>query len=91
MKEEIARERVEILFSKAFDAFATDKKLSKRYVAMARKIAMRARYRLPKAMKRKFCKGCDTLLNSETCKVRAKARRMVYTCLGCGTLKRFKY
>lgn len=89
MKDEIAKERVDILFSKA----AKDRKSSKRYVDLARRIAMRARYRLPREIKRKFCRGCNVLLDSETCKVRtdAKTRRVVYRCLDCGTLKRFKY
>lgn len=89
MKEEIAKERVDALFSRA----RKDKKSSKRYVLLARKIAMRARYRLPKETKRSFCKGCNALLDSGNCRIRAdsKTRTMVYTCLGCGTLKRFKY
>ncbi len=91
-KTGIAKERVELLFRKAKSV--KSEKLAKRYVSLARKVAMRARYRLPKDLKRSFCKECNSLFKLGTnCIVRAdsKNRAMKYTCLECKTVKRFKY
>lgn len=93
MKEEIARERVEILLKKAEQTFRKDKVLSRRYVSLARKVAMRARYRLPREVKRGICKECDSLLKpGVNCTVRAdsKTRAMVYRC-ECGSIRRYRY
>jgi len=91
-KQKLAKERILILFRQAKKS---DQKLANRYVKLARKIAMKARIPVPRALKRRFCKHCYTYLNSKNSKIRlqgkSKGRRVVYTCLKCKKHMRFMY
>lgn len=87
----VARERIAILFEKAEREFDENPELSKRYVSLARKIAMKANISLPRETKRKFCKKCLNYLKSgENLRVRVHRNRVIYTCLNCGNVMRFK-
>lgn len=92
-EREIARERIEILFRLAREAFKEDRELSRRYIALAKRIGMRARVRIPRELKLFVCKGCGSLLvPPENCRVRVVSKgdpRVVLTCLDCGGIKRF--
>jgi ribonuclease P protein subunit RPR2 len=85
---QIAKQRVQILFQQAKKVYGTNPKLSNRYIATARKIAMAARIRLPMDYRRQICKNCNTLLvQGDNCRVRIKQKRephVVVTCLNCG-------
>jgi len=94
MKSELVKERVDILLNEADSIFLANRPLSKRYVALARKVAMRARYRLPKSTKRSICKGCNSLQKpGVSCSIRqdSSRREIIYKCLDCGKLKKYKY
>jgi len=60
--KKIARERIEILFGQAKDAFGIHPERSNRYVDLARKIAMRQRIRIDREFRRQFCHHCYTFL-----------------------------
>jgi ribonuclease P protein subunit RPR2 len=85
---QIAKQRIQILFQQAEEARRENPQLASRYVAVARKIAMAAKIRLPPQYKRRICKNCNALLvPGENCRVRVKQRRephVVVTCFACG-------
>lgn len=88
----IAKERVKILFDNAEKMFKKDPKLSDRYVALARKIAMKANMRMPRELKRRFCKHCNCYLQpGVNCRVRTRAGKVVYYCLNCKRFMRYPY
>lgn len=83
-QKEIAKERINILFKQAEDIFSKDKSLSNRYVFLARKIAMKAKVRIPRELKRKFCKHCyKFLMPGLNCRVRKQTDKLVISCLEC--------
>lgn len=87
----IAFERCVTLLELSRRMFAGDKALAKRYVLLARKIAMRHRLKLGS---KEFCKKCNTpFIAGVTLKVRLnpKEKAVIYICLECGTKRRFGY
>ena len=92
LERRIARERIEILMQRASEVFASDAALARRYVELARKIAMRYNVRFPRKWKRFFCKGCGSfLVPGVNMRVRCTKQRVVITCLECGRVKRIPY
>jgi ribonuclease P protein subunit RPR2 len=73
-KKKIARERVEALFTLAERVFPYDRDLAKRYVEIALAVQQKARIRLPRKWKRRYCKKCHSFLvtgvNDRVCKKR---------------------
>lgn len=91
-QKEIALERIKILFEQAKQAFRENPKLSDRYVALARKIAMKYKARIPRELKRKFCKHCYSYLRPPVnARVRIQKGKVVYTCFKCKKFMRFPY
>ncbi len=89
--DRIARERIEILLGLARKMWGEDKNLSKRYVQLARRIAMRHRIKLSSWL---FCKKCGAVfIHGKTVKARqSPGKKMVlYICLECGAVKKFGY
>ena len=88
--KQIAKERIEKLFKEADIMFKEDPKLSDRYVELARKIAMKYKVRIPKKLKRRFCKHCyKFLMPGVNCRVRNNQGKMVYYCENCKKFMRF--
>jgi len=85
--KEVAKERIQTLFQQA--AKAKTQALANRYVALARKIQMKARIRMPKELKRKFCKHCYNYFKDKNYRVRTKDKKVIYTCLKCKKYSRF--
>jgi ribonuclease P protein subunit RPR2 len=89
----IAEERVDLLLRLAKDAVRSDPSLSKRYVELAQRIAMRSGVRLGPERKQFICKNCKSLLvPGVNCRVRVRAEHgthVVVTCLECGSTKRY--
>ena len=83
-QKEIAKERIKTLFKQAREQFSKNKALSNRYVTLARKLAMKARIRMPKEFKRRYCKHCYKYLqpgvNSRT---RTRDGKVIISCLEC--------
>lgn len=81
----VASERVNALMQNA----EKDRKKAKRYVELARKIAMRCTLNFPKKWKRRICKKCNSFLRpGENCRVRIRKNRVIVTCLECGNAVR---
>ncbi|MEW5896185.1 MAG: ribonuclease P protein component 4 [Nanoarchaeota archaeon] len=80
----IARERIKILFQQAEDTFSENRALSNRYVALARKIAMKVKVKIPIHLKRKFCKHCRSfLMPGVNSRIRTRKGRVVISCFEC--------
>ena len=82
---QIATERIALLFGLAEASAKTNSERSMRYVRLARKIAMRHRIKLGKA-KRKFCRSCNRfLIPGFNVKVRLvpRKKKILYEC-ECG-------
>lgn len=64
----------------------------RRYVQLARRIAMRYQVSLPTDLRRRICRSCDELLvPGRTARVRVSQGRVAVTCLRCGSVRRFPY
>jgi ribonuclease P protein subunit RPR2 len=91
--KEIARQRIDILFGLAEKEAKTNPNLSRRYVELARKIAMSAKTPFPRQYRRVVCKNCNSMLvHGYNCRVRIQQKRephVVVTCLNCG--KQIRY
>ncbi|NYZ78438.1 ribonuclease P, partial [Candidatus Micrarchaeota archaeon] len=88
---EIALGRCGKLLRLAREVFDSEPALSKRYVALARKIAERHRLHLGS---REFCRKCGVVwIPGKTLRVRQlSAKKIVaYTCVDCGYARRFSY
>ena len=87
----IAKERIQILFRLAERELDKHPERSRRYVELARKIGLRYNIRLPKQIKRKFCKKCNTLLYiGKTAKELESTlpNLKLVKCLNCGEIKK---
>jgi len=83
-----ALDRIEWLFKFARE----NKKLSRRYVELAVKIAKKYNVRIP--YKREYCRKCYALwVPGKNVRVRTdrKNKRVVYTCLECGHKQYYGY
>lgn len=91
-QQKIARENITKLFEQAALRFKEDSKLSDRYVNLARKVAMKYRLKLPKELKRSFCKNCyKYLVPSVNCRIRLYKKRLIIYCLNCRNYTRIPY
>lgn len=84
--KEIAKERIEILVVGALKE--KDAALAGRQAALAKKIAMRHRVRLPYNIRQLFCKKCKAfIVPGRTARLRvgrSNIRAVRVTCLKCG-------
>lgn len=79
------------LISLAKEYIKKDKKLSDRYVFLARKIAMSQQIRLPSELKKQFCKHCYSyLLPGFNCKVRVSNNCVIYHCPYCNKMGKIR-
>ncbi|MBI2134733.1 ribonuclease P [Candidatus Woesearchaeota archaeon] len=91
-QQNIALERVNILFKEAKSMFKEDSKLSDKYVKLARKIAMKYKVKIPPNYKRSFCGHCRSyLMPGKNVRIRAQRGHIVYYCLNCRHIMRFRY
>jgi len=80
----MALERVQILLLEADAAFGSHPERSHQYVRQARRIAMKVRLKLPRALKRMFCKHCYHFLRpGVNCRVRTRTKMVVMYCYHC--------
>lgn len=95
-QKEKAREKafldVKALFELARTVFPKSKILANKNVKKARKLAMKHKLRLPRELKRSFCKNCYSLLvPSINLRVRLSGNKVIYYCLECKKYMRFPY
>ena len=93
-QQQIANERIEILFNLAEKEFKKHPARSQRYVQLARKIGLRYNVRLIKTLKRRFCKNCNILLKSgitSRTRLDSRKRTIIIKCLNCNKIYRQPY
>lgn len=89
-QRQIAEERIIELFRQADIMFSRDKSLADRYVALARRISQKYKVKIPRNLKRKFCKNCHSYIKpGVNCRVRIAKSRVIYYCLNCRKFMRF--
>ncbi len=88
---QIAHERIQLLFRQAEAAFPLDPERSNRYIALARRIAMRQRVRIDRELRRRFCHHCYALLvPGRNMRVRVHRGKVVVTCGICHGIMRYR-
>jgi ribonuclease P protein subunit RPR2 len=90
-QQRIAKERIEILIGLAEKELRKHPERSRRYIELLRKIGMRYNIRLPKELKKKFCKNCNTLLKPGlTSTTRVQNKTLTIKCMFCNKVYRQK-
>jgi ribonuclease P protein subunit RPR2 len=90
-QKNIAEERIDILLGLAERELKKHVDRSRRYIELARKIALRYNIRLAKEQKKKFCKNCNTLLvPGVTSQVRVDKNFIIIKCLKCDKIYRYR-
>jgi len=83
-------ELVRKLFEQAKIKFNKNPSLSNKYIKLARKSAMKVNLRIPRELKRKFCKHCYSyLVPGRNARVRIHKSRVIYYCFNCKKYMRF--
>ena len=94
-KRKIALERINILFTLAERVFPYDRELANRYVEIALAVQQKAKVRMPRKWKRRYCKRCHSfLVPGVNAQVRLRQKRMphvVIKCLECRHIMRYPY
>ncbi|MCX6674762.1 MAG: ribonuclease P [Methanothrix sp.] len=88
---DLALQRMERLFMLAAAVHAAHPERSDRYVQIARKICTRTRVRMPRSLKRLFCRHCGSFLTADALRVRLREGVLTTTCLLCGEQMRRPY
>jgi ribonuclease P protein subunit RPR2 len=84
--------RISHLFSEAHDVREKDPSLASRYVFLARKLSAKAKVRMRREFKRKFCKHCNSyFVPGKNYTVRTTGKTVTYTCKNCGKWMRIGY
>ncbi|MBS3153462.1 ribonuclease P [Candidatus Woesearchaeota archaeon] len=89
-KQEIALNKIKKLFTEASNQSKKNLSLSTRYVDIARKMAMKVNLRIPRELKRRFCKHCyHYLVPGKNCRVRIHKNKVIYYCADCKKYMRY--
>jgi len=91
--ERLAQARIEILWKQALKESKVRPEVARKQMLSARKVAQRARTKIPRDINRRVCKECGTILvPGDTCRVRVRHNRskhVVVTCTECGNIRRY--
>lgn len=88
---QIANDRIIELFRQAEIRKKTPE-YSGRYIGLALKISTKYKVKIPKELKRRFCKTCHAyFVFGENCRVRLNSKKIVYYCMECKNHMRFPY
>lgn len=89
----LARVRIDILWEQANTERLSQPDLARRWMSQAKRIAQKARMKLPRFMKRRICSKCGTVLvPGKNCRFRIRhnrSRHVSVICLECGSIKRY--
>ncbi len=91
-KRRIARGRIDVLFTLAERVFPYEPELADRYVEIALAVQRKAKIRMPRKWKHRYCKRCHSfLVPGATARVRLRGGHVVTKCLRCGHIMRYPY
>ncbi len=83
---------IQNLFSKAERIKNRDQIFTSQCVHLARKLSSKAKVPIPRELKRRFCKYCDTyFIPGRNYRVRTTGKTITYTCKSCGKWTRVGY
>ncbi len=88
---DLARQRMERLFSLAAEEYELHPERSDRYVHIARQMSTRLRVRMPHRLKRLFCRHCGSFVPASGVRTRLHQGMLTATCLRCGEVMRRPY
>lgn len=88
---DLARQRMERLFSLAAEEHELHPERSDRYVHIARQIGTRLRVRMPRHLKRLFCKHCGSYISASGARTRLHQGVLTTSCPRCGGVMRRPY
>lgn len=89
---DIAKERMDILFSLAEKEFTEDPNRAHRYVTLARKISKKYNTKIPLKWNRRFCKKCYKFLKpGKNSHVRLVNEEVNIKCKECDNIMRIPY
>ena len=89
-QKQIAKERIEILFTQAKQISKKSLLLADRYVTLARKLSMKYKVKIPLKYKRFICKYCyNYLIPGKTLRTRIKNKKLIYYCTNCKKIKHY--
>lgn len=84
-EKRIALKRIHMLFQSARAVINEDEELAQRHVAIARRISMASRVRIPREYRRQVCRECKKfILPGVNCRVRIQHRRSPHVVITCG-------
>ena len=88
--KDAAMKKVLYLFEQAKESFKKSPELANKYVLLARKTSMKYKVKIPRELKRLFCKHCYSyLVPGKTSRVRTHKGKVVYYCFSCKKYMRF--
>jgi len=91
-KRKSAKESIYLLFENAEKTCSKNPKLADDYVRKARNIAMKVNLRMPKELKRRFCKHCYSyFIPGNNYRIRIKNKVLVCYCKNCKKFMRFPF
>ena len=83
-QQKIALEQVKTFLQEAEEAFSEDKAWANRLVGKARRAAMKVKLKMPRELKRKYCKHCYAfLMPGVNARVRTARGKVVISCFDC--------
>lgn len=89
---EIAKERMDILFTLAMKEFPNNPLRSNRYVELARNISKKYNTKIPLKWNRSYCKSCyKFLLPGKNCTIRLVSSEVRIKCHECNKTMRIPY
>jgi ribonuclease P protein subunit RPR2 len=91
LERRITRERIEILLKQAMENIQDNPDRSRRYVSLAKKLALKYRIKIPKQYKKRICKKCNSFLGADNSLTRLKNKCVTVICLTCGNIIRIPY
>ncbi len=91
LERRIADERIILLMKLAEKEAISNPERARRYVTMARRIAMKYRRKMPSEYRRRFCKKCFSFFTTSNCRIRIRRGIKSILCLNCGWRRRIPY
>ena len=91
-RDYLAQEHIRTLHAQLQEQVYADRKLANRYVQLIRRIGMKLRLRLPREIKKSYCKHCYVAFApGDNCRVRLRRGLLVYYCFSCKKYTRTGY
>ena len=91
-QQDVAKSRMNELFSQADKVFKKSVELANRYVELARKISLKYKVPFTKEQKMQFCKKCNSFLKTGVnSKIRVSQGKVIIHCKNCKNMRKFIY